>query len=256
MDFDPALSLRILNNERLRRAHWGEYIDLRGALALTSDAPLDELNCIETFTAKRDQLDGLLDIGFSLLRAYDRTPAVHLTPLDRPKGIERVLRARGLACEGRTAAMALRSDAAAPRADADVEIRIAGPDDVLTFRDIVAPASAPSWLRTMTRRVILDSLSEPWHTFYVGYIDHQPAGTLHLLVEGGTAGIYAVATLRSQRRRGVQTALLARAIADARAAGCDLICLRTAADGDARTLFAHTGFEVAHEQTLWLARDG
>ncbi|HEX5480675.1 MAG TPA: GNAT family N-acetyltransferase [Dehalococcoidia bacterium] len=254
MEFDPALSLRILNNERLRRAHWGEYIDLRGALALTSDAPLDELNCIETFSAKRDQLAGLLDIGFSLLRAYDRMPAVHLTPLDRPKGIEKVLRARGLVCERRTVAMALRDDAVIPRTGAQVEIRIAGADDVLTFRDIVAPASTASWLRTMTRRVILDSLSEPWHTFYIGCIDGQPAGTLHLLVEGSTAGIYAVATLRSQRRRGVQTSLLARAIADARAAGCDLICLRTAAEGDARRLFEHVGFEVAHEQTFWVAR--
>jgi GNAT superfamily N-acetyltransferase len=255
MDFDPATSLRILNNERLRRAHhWGDYVDLGGALALTSDAPLEDMNCIESFATDRRHLESLLDIGFSLLRMYDRAPAVRLTPLDRPRGIEKVLRQRRLHEVERTVAMVYRRDDP-PQLNPHVDVRIATPDDVITFRDIVAPASAPPWLRRMMRSAILSSMSQPWHTFYIGAIDGQPAGTLHLLCEGATAGIYAVATVRAQRGRGVQTALLARAVADARAAGCDLIALRTAPAGDARRLFEHVGFVPAHEQALWTAAE-
>ena len=191
----PALSLRILNNERLRRAHWGEYIDLRGALVLTSDAPMDDLNCIESLSTKRDLLDGLLDIGFALLRAYDRAPAVRLTPLDRPKGIEKSLRTRGLEvhrAQRRDGVSRRRRCAPSERGRRDQGRRCRRRAHIPRYR---RARLAPSWMRTMLRRVILDSLSEPWHTFYIGVIDGQPAGTLHLLREGATAGIYAVATL-------------------------------------------------------------
>ncbi|MBF6599180.1 MAG: GNAT family N-acetyltransferase [Dehalococcoidia bacterium] len=255
MDFDPAVSLRILHNERLRRAgHWCDYVDLHGALVCTSDAPIADVNHLETFSTDRRHLEALLDIGFSLLRAYDRSPAVLLTPLDRPDGIEQVLRQRRMREVERTVAMTLRADAGAgaPPAPA-VDVRVATAEDVLTVRDIVAPAAAPVWMRRMLRAAIIGSMSEPWHTFYLGSLDGQAAGTLHLLREGATAGIYALATLRARRRCGVATALLARAIADARGAGCDVIALRTAADSAARRLSGRVGFEVAHEQVLWAA---
>src|SRR5436853_1217516 len=174
MDFDPAVSLRIVNNERLRRAvHWADYVDLRGALVVTSEAPMPDANCIESFAAQTHRLDALLDIGFALLRAYDRTPAVRLTPLDRPKGIERALRSRRLEVAERSVAMAFRGDATALAENREITIRIAGPDDVMTFRDIVAPASAPSWLRRMMRRSIIASMSVRSHTLYIGSIDGQ-----------------------------------------------------------------------------------
>ncbi len=255
MDFDPAVSLRILNNERLRRAqHWGDYVDLGGALVLTSDVPLEDANCIESFATDRRHLESLLDIGFSLLRMYDRAPAVRLTPLDRPRGIEKALRQRQMQEVERTVAMVYRGDGTLA-ADADVDVRVATADDVIAFRDIVAPASSPAWLRRMMRSAIVSSMSQPWHTFFIGMIDGQPAGTLHLLREGATAGIYAVATLRAQRGHGVQTALLARAIRDALVSGCDVIALRTALDGDAQRLFEHVGFVPAHEQALWAAAE-
>lgn len=254
MAFDPAVSLRILNNERLRRAtHWGEYLDLGGALALTSDAPTEDLNCIESFTTDGRRLDALLDIGFSLLRAYDRAPAVRLTPLDRPRGIEKALAGRGLRVLERSVAMAFRGRVSAIHTNPEVEVRVAAAEDTLAVRDVLAPPSAPAWLRRMVRQAMVSSLSEPWHTFYVAYLRGEPASTLHLLCEGGTAGIYGVVTLKAHRRQRLLATLMARALADAAAAGCDLVGLRTAAGGEARAVFERLGFEVAHEQVLWAA---
>ncbi len=90
-------------------------------------------------------------------------------------------------------------------------------------------------------------------TLYLGLIEGQPVGALQLLLDGTTAGIYAAATLKSHRGRGVCSALLAAAIADALAAGCDVVGLRAAAEGPARRLFESRGFTLAHESVLWTA---
>lgn len=255
MDFDPAVSLRILNNERLRRnGHWGEYVDLGGALVFTSDAPLEDSNCLESFHTDSRRVDALLDIGFALLRTYDRAPAVRMTPLDRPRGaIEKALRARRMRVTERSVAMVFRGDPAAIRTNPEVEVRVASADDVLAMRDIRAPASSPAWLRRMIRQAIIGSLSEPGFTFYIGYLEGQPVSTLELLCDGGTAGIGGVATLRSHRCRRAQATLMARALRDAAAAGCDLVALRTDAAGDARAVFERWAFEPAYEQALWTA---
>jgi N-acetylglutamate synthase-like GNAT family acetyltransferase len=251
MAFDAPVSLRIINNERLRRSlGWGEYRDLRGALALTSDAPTEDLNHIESFTADERTIDDLLDIGFALLRAFDREPAAYVTPLDRPASLEERLRRRGLAPSERTVAMVHRGGVPAARAQG-VRIRGAEPDDARTVADIVA-AGGQKWLKPLMLKAVLAGVLEPGHTFYLADVDGQAAGTVHLLVDGATAGIYGVATLKAHRRRGICAALLAAAIADARAAGCDVIGLRTAIEGPARQLFESAGFEEAHTAVLWV----
>jgi len=249
MVFDAAVSLRIINNERLRRSlGWGVYRDLRGALALTSDAPLEDLNRIESFTAEERTIDDLLDIGFALLRAFDREPAAYVTPLDRPASIEERLRRRGLAPSEHTLTMVHRG-ALPPRAEG-LRIRRAEPDDARTVADIAA-AGGEKWLKPLMLKAVLAGVLEPGNTFYLADAGGEAAGTAHLLVDGATAGIYGVATLKAYRRRGICTALLAAAIADARAAGCDVIGLRTGIESPARNLFASLGFEEAHAAALW-----
>ena len=64
MRFNAALALRVINNERLRVAQgWGEYRDLGGALALTSDAPISDLNCIAGFVTEEARVDYLRGNG-------------------------------------------------------------------------------------------------------------------------------------------------------------------------------------------------
>ncbi len=254
MNFDPVVSLRIINNERLRRSlGWAEYRDLGGALALTSDAPIPDLNCIESFATDERHIESLLDIGFALLRAFDQASAAFVTPLDRPASLAEHLVRRGLAIRERSVSMLFRGVASAVRTSPDVRVRRAEPSDAATFANIVA-AGAEKWARRLMLSSTLGSMLEPGHTFYVGEIDGQPAGTVHLLRDGGTAGIYAVATLKAYRRRGVSSTLIARAVRDAQAAGCDVIGLRTDAHGDARRLFSALGFEPAHESALWVER--
>jgi GNAT superfamily N-acetyltransferase len=252
MKFDPAVSLRTINNERLRRSlGWGEYRDLGGALAFTSDAPLPDLNRIESFTTGERRLDGLLEIGFALLRAFDCAPAVCVTPLDRPKSLPAALTKRGLSLAESSVTMVLREGSGVSRTNPDVQVRRAAPDDATAFRDVVA-GPTNKWLRKLTLASTLESMQHPGHTFYIAYVNGQRVGTAHLLIDHKTAGLYALHTSKSQRKAGVASTLLTAAIADARAAGCDAIGLRTAAEGDARRLFEALGFEIAHENQLWV----
>ncbi len=252
MTFDAALALRMITNSRLRTAQgWGEYRDLRGALCVTSDAPIAALNCLGDFGTDERSVESLLDIGFALLRAFDCAPAAELTPLDRPAAVAEHLLRRGLIIESRRSWMAFRSDAASIATNRDVEVRVAEPDDARTFAAI--HGGSESWVKRLSLSTTLTGMLEPGNTFYLACIDGQPVATLHLLRDGTTAGIYAVGTMKAHRRRGVSSTLMARAISDARAAGCDVVGLSTEGGGYAEGLYAKMGFERAFESQLWVA---
>jgi GNAT superfamily N-acetyltransferase len=250
MTFDPAVSLRIINNERLRRAQsWAEHRDLGGVLAITSDAPIPDLNCLEAFTTTEGRLEGLLDIGFALLRAFDRDPAAHLSPLDRPRSVAKHLERRRLRETLRTHAMVFRGDVASIPVNAEITVRRGEPDDAPAFAQI--NGGSERWARKMSLATALEAVHQADNHFYLAHLNGEPVGTTQLLIDGATAGIYAVATLKAHRRKGVASTVLATAVRDALAAGCDVIGLRTVAGSDAERLYARYGFEVAHETRLW-----
>ena len=252
MTFDAALAVRILNNGRQRTAQsWGEYRDLGGALVVTSDAPIDALNCMVDFTSDDRRIESLLDIGFALLRAFDRLPAAELTPLDRPRSLAKRLARRGLERTGGKLEMVFRGDIDAVHVNKDVRITVAEPEDARTFADI--HGGTERWARRLSLSSTMAGILEPNNTFYIGSLEGQPAGVTHLLRDGATAGIYAVSTLKAQRGHGVATTLIARAVRDAQAAGCDVISIGTDLDNPARSIYEAMGFEAAFETQLWTA---
>lgn len=249
--FDAAVALRIINNERLRTAQgWGEFRDLGGALAVTSDAPVAGLNCIRDFATEEPRVEYLLDVGFALLRAFDRFPAVELTPLDRPQSIAAHLDRRLLRPTETRVTMVFVGDPAGIRVNPEVTVRVATADDVRTFAEIHSGGEA--WVKRLSLAATMSAMLDDGNMFYLGEIDGRPAATLHLLRDGATAGIYAVATAKKQRGRGLATTLMARAVADARAAGCDVIALSTSDAGNV-ALYEAAGFAPAYESILWTA---
>ena len=253
MEFDPALALRIQHNERLRTVQgWGDYHDIGGALVVTSDAPIPGLNCVGDFTADERRAEYLLDVGFALLRAFDRDPAVELTPLDRPLSLgERVAR-RGLRHDGGRCVMVCRRRDATAKERPGIDVWPISPDDARTFADI--HSGGARWTRQISLKSTIGAMLDEANTFYLAYVDGQPAGTLHLLCDEATAGIYAVATAKQFRRRGVATALISRAIADASSNGCEVIALSTEVRNDARHLYVSLGFEPLYETQMWTQR--
>jgi GNAT superfamily N-acetyltransferase len=247
---DAVLSLRIINNQRLFRAtHRGEYRDLGGALCITSDSPQEEWNCLEGFTTNERMAESLLDVGFSLLRAFDRPPAVRLTPLDRPRKIGARLQRRGLVQQRREVAMALLGAANDVALNRDVSVQRVQPDDVRAFVDVEAGSrSGPE--RRLLLQAAFANINDPAHVFLLAELAGEPVGVALVLRDGAMAGIYSVKTSRAQRRKGVATALMVRAIEVARDEGADTVCVETGT-ADPMRLFSRLGFSEVHASALW-----
>jgi GNAT superfamily N-acetyltransferase len=249
---DPDLSRRIIANQRaLRGALLGRYYDLQGALALVSDTPIEDWNHLEGFTTDEAGIEGLLDIGFALLRAFDQPPAVYLTPFDQPASTAGRLAARFLVEDTPRVSMALRGDAGAFRTNGDVAVERLDPAAVREFSTVVA-AGDDAWVEPFLRANVQRRVHDARHAFYLARLDGRPAGATLLFSEDATAGLYFVATAPAQRGRGVATTLLARAIEDARRAGSEVIALECLAGGDAHRLCQRLGFQPAHEASLWV----
>jgi len=250
MAFDPALALRITRNERLRTAQgWGDFHDIGGALVVTSDAPIHGLNCIGDFNADEHRAEYLLDVGFALLRAFDRAPAAELSPLDRPSSLRERLIRRHLRHSGGRVVMV--HDGTPPAAQREgIDIWPISPDDARTFAEI--HSGGERWVRQLSLKTTLSAMLDEGNTFYLAYLDGMPAGTLHLLCDEGVAGIYAVATAKQHRRKGVATALIRRAVADGRAAGCDVIMLSTDTSNESQRIYNANGFKATYETEMWV----
>jgi len=252
--FNAALALRVINNDRFRGGigDWGDTHDIHGALVTTADVPIVDLNCLKDFTSDERHIESVLDIGFALLRAFDREPAARIGPLDRPKSLMKRLQERRLEVVSRRSWMALRDDPAQIEVNRDVDVRIATHDDVSTFAAI--HSAGEKWARKMSVVSTLAGMRRAGNRYYLAYLEGQDVATAHLLIDGRTAGIYALATMRPYRRRGVCSSLVARAIADARAAGCDVVCLSAELGGAPERLYEKLGFERVFESATWAAR--
>ena len=251
MPFDAALSLRIINNQRLMRAtHRGEYRDLGGALAITSDADVPRWNCVEGFTTDKRRIDGLLDIGFALLRAFDRAPAARLTHLDRPTSVEEHLRRRGLSPTVHDISTVLRGPAPAATLPEGVAIKRADPEDAGAVATVQAQGfPSAKWMRPFLLGATLANVIEPGHVFYLATVDGEPAGAALAVSDAGVTGIYSVVVLRAHRRKGIASALVAKALAEVETG--DLVCAEVERGSGGHRLFEKLGFEPAHEAHLW-----
>jgi ribosomal protein S18 acetylase RimI-like enzyme len=89
---------------------------------------------------------------------------------------------------------------------------------------------------------------------YAAWIDGQLVGTATLRLDDGLAQLCGAATLPAWRRRGVQTALLRRRLADAAAAGCDLALMTTAPGTKSQENGLRQGFALLYVRAL-LVRD-
>jgi hypothetical protein len=89
---------------------------------------------------------------------------------------------------------------------------------------------------------------------YLAVIEGVPAAAAALYLHGGTALFAGAATLPAFRRRGCQSALIARRLADA-AADSDLVVATAAAGTASHQNLALHGLKTAHHRVLWQRPD-
>lgn len=159
------------------------------------------------------------DAGFSDLW-------IQASPLAQPDGLDG-LRGAGLAPAGRGWGTFIRDAVAPAVVPTDLEIVEIGADRAEDFAATTVegfglpPFLAP-WVRLLPGRA-------GWRV-YVAYDGDEPAAGAATFIRDGAAWFGFDATWAAFRRRGGQSALQARRIADALAAGCDVLTTETGVD--------------------------
>lgn len=111
-------------------------------------------------------------------------------------------------------------------------------------------ATVDSFGRDAIEAVMTDFTSAPGFTGYVALDAGQPAGAATLRVDDRVALLCGATTLPAARRRGVQAALLAARLRDARRAGCDLAVVTTAPGSLSQHNAARQGFVLAYVRAI------
>jgi hypothetical protein len=147
---------------------------------------------------------------------------------------------------------AFQGPPSAPPAPAGVEVVEAGAADMADFARIHLDGhEVPPEDRGPDEAAVRAWHGRPGWSLYLALVDGVRAGTAVLTVDHGLAYLANAATLPAMRGRGCQTALLARRIADAAAAGCDTVAsLAEFGSGSQRNL-ERAGLRVAFTQAVW-----
>ena len=89
---------------------------------------------------------------------------------------------------------------------------------------------------------------------YLAYVGKKPVGTSCLLSSMKTGGVFNVGTLKTYRRRGVGTTLVAHTVMDSIKQGNTLHILYTEKEGNPERLYNKIGFKTDHT-IVWFVKN-
>lgn len=150
---------------------------------------------------------------------------------------------------------------APPHRPTAIQVELVTARTLAHFRDVTVEAAASPDdtgvpVDTFTRDVIGvavdDSIQESAVQRYIAYRGGAAAGAASMNVQGDVAVFTGSATLAAHRRHGVQTALLARRLADARAAGATLAIITTAPGTQSQANVMRAGFSLVYARAVFV----
>jgi GNAT superfamily N-acetyltransferase len=137
-------------------------------------------------------------------------------------------------------------------AAAGVHIRTVTAGDVDLFSDVLLRGhGVPEEEHELARAGQRHWADLPGTALYLAIIDDQPAAAAVLRIADGIGYLANAATIPEYRRRGCQTALLARRIEDASAAGCGLVAGQAAFGSTSQQNMERMGLRPAVTVTTW-----
>lgn len=203
------------------KERWGVSVGIfGGAIALrAANTPTPAINRIVGLGMGEPLTPELLDrVVAWYAEAGVQRFVIQLSPVAAPANAAELLASRGF--EPRSYHAKLwrpLTGAERPRASAEFRIEEIGPDNATTFEHIVAaPLGVPPELGAGVRSTI----GNPGWRHYLAFDGGRPVAGAACYIESDGAWLGLGATDEEFRRRGAQTALLMRRLADAAAAGC------------------------------------
>lgn len=107
-----------------------------------------------------------------------------------------------------------------------------------------------NYARAAIEQVMTDFARAEGFRRYTCVVAGEPAGAATMRIDDGIALLAGAATLPAMRRRGVQAALLAARLHDARAAGCEIAVITTAPGSLSQKNAMASGFALAYARAI------
>lgn len=184
---------------------------------------------------------------------------VELANLGEPE-VLRMFSRRGYTLMGFENVLGLELDQFAPSSRSTHRIACIGSEagalwsslllDGFAAADAEGVASHESFPREELERVLLDMAGTQGLSRYIAYQGEQAVGAAGLRCTAKVAQLTGAATLLPFRRRGVQTALLAQRLQDAREQGCDLAVVTTQPGSKSQENMQRAGFALLYARAV------
>jgi ribosomal protein S18 acetylase RimI-like enzyme len=136
------------------------------------------------------------------------------------------------------------------------EVQIEPTSDPELFADVILRGhGVPEGERARERSSVARWAEIEGWRLYLARIDGDAAGAGLLSIEDDLGYLANASTLPEFRRRGVQAALIAARIADAAAAGCELVSAQAGVGSASQRNLERAGLRVAYTKAVWRFRD-
>ncbi|HXJ20704.1 MAG TPA: GNAT family N-acetyltransferase [Polyangia bacterium] len=275
MFIDPAAA------QRIERAEAAATRDTAGGLAGSDRAPrafIRELGPgVAAYVRAGSPLNKLIGVGIdgridesglaaveAAYRELNEPLRAEIATLAAPEVWEQ-LGARGYRLQEIENVLCRSLQDAPPPADGDVRVERVAPSALPAFAETLVaafchPDGSGAALDQLTRDVIEtaveDSLAASGVARYLARRDGAIAGAASMRVHDGVAVLNGSATLPTDRKRGIQAALLARRLGDARAGGADLAIVTTAPGTQSQANAMKAGFALAYARAVLILPPG
>jgi hypothetical protein len=135
-----------------------------------------------------------------------------------------------------------------------VEVREVGPEAQAQVAGLWAEGFGipPDEPGEVMRRIRQGAFALPENRRYIALVGGQPAGMAALYVKDGVGFLNVGATLPPYRHRGCHRALTHQRLADALAAGCDLVIGHTGFGGTSQNNLERMGLRIAYNRISWV----
>jgi hypothetical protein len=260
----------LLDLERIERHSWDDLLRVfppplaqalgletaeinHALLLLASKVPQFQFNWLAGTGLNGDDGRSIPEAVKRFRQAGQRKFIVQIPPGPNSEACVARAREAGLVEQSLAWAKFCRPTSGAPVVSTALAIREVGADDRALFAETAVagfgmPPPLASWLSQIVGR-------PHWHA-YVSFAGSEPAGAAALYVEGDFAWLGIGATKPDMRKRGGQSALLARRIADAGKFGAKYAVTETGVPqaGQPAPSYANilkAGFEVAYMRPNW-----
>ena len=236
------------------RAAWCDNHDLNGALAFSHDrAAMDFFHRVVQVNVDDPQVDGLIDNAIRLFQEKEYDCMFTLSPLDRPTDLGERLERRGFTEGMLASAMVYDPPTTPPFAESAAEIDISPDEEYDLWADVMCRGFGHDQTMGEVGRSVL---IVPEVRRYLACVDGIPAGTTLIYSQFGMGYVDHVATLPEHRRKGVASAMIARAVADSQAMGNRWTTLETTTGSNAEQIYQRQGFRIAYHRRRYIMSHG